>query len=79
MTAKELRDKVFSLLPYVTDVNGKENFIELTRQGTVLIDSYREELKNEEHFNSVCALTCHLFSRAKEDSEGFEKSFEEDK
>ena len=79
MTAKELRDKVFSLLPYVTEVNPKENFIELTHQGTVLIDSYREELKNEEHFNSVCALTCHLFSRAKEDSEGFEKSFEEDK
>ena len=22
MTSKELRDKVFSLLPYVTDVNG---------------------------------------------------------
>ena len=47
MNKKELRDKVFSLLPYVTDVNGKENFIELTRQGTILIDSYREELKDE--------------------------------
>ena len=79
MTAQELRDKVFALLPYVTEVNPKENFIELTHQGTVLIDSYKEELKNEHHFNCVCALTCHLFSRAKEESEGFEKSFEEDK
>jgi len=79
MTAKELRDKVFTLLPYVTEVSGKENFIELTHQGTVLIDCYREELKNEEHFNAVCHLVCALFSRAKEDSEGFEKVFEEDK
>ena len=79
MTAKELRDKVFTLLPYVTEVSGKENFIELTHQGTVLIDCYREELKNEEHFNAVCHLVCALFSRAKEDSEGFAKVFEEDK
>ena len=79
MTKNELRDRVFSLLPHVTEVNPSDNFIELTHKGTVLIDSYREELKNEEHFNSVCALTCHLFSRAKEESEGFEKSFEEDK
>jgi len=79
MTAQELRDKVFALLPYVTEVNPKENFIELTHQGTVLIDSYKEELKNEHHFNSVCALTCNLFSRAKQDSEGFAEIFEEEK
>ena len=79
MTSKELRDKVFSLLPYVTEVNAKENFIELTRQGTVLIDSYKEELKDERHFNALCHLTCHLFSRALSESEKFTNFFYEEK
>ena len=79
MTAQELRDKVFALLPYVTEVNPKENFIELTHQGTVLIDCYKEELKNEEHFNCVCALTCHLFSRATTEAEQFTNFFDEEK
>ena len=79
MTAKELRDKVFSLLPYVTEVNAKENFIELTHQGTVLIDSYREELKDERHFNALCHLTCHLFSKASSEAEKFTNFFDEEK
>ena len=78
MTSKELRDKVFSLLPYVTEVNAKENFIELTHQGTVLIDSYREELKDERHFNALCHLTCHLFSRATTEAEQFTNFFDEE-
>ena len=79
MTAQELRDKVFALLPYVTEVNPKENFIELTHQGTVLIDSYKEELKDERHFNALCHLTCHLFSRALSESEKFTDFFDEEK
>ena len=79
MNTKELRDKVFSLLPYVTDVNIKENFIELTRQGTILIDSYREELKDERHFNALCHLTCHLFSKASTEAEKFTNFFDEEK
>lgn len=79
MTAQELRDKVFALLPYVTEVNPKENFIELTHQGTVLIDSYKEELKDERHFNALCYLTCHLFSRALSESEQFTDFFDEEK
>ena len=79
MTERELLRRVFALLPYVTEVNPPENFIELTHQGTVLIDSYREELKDEGQFNALCHLTCHLYSRAKQEAEGFIKSFEEDK
>ena len=79
MTAQELRDKVFALLPHVTEVNPKENFIELTHQGTVLIDSYKEELKDERHFNALCHLTCHLFSRALSESEQFTNFFDEEK
>ena len=79
MTAQELRDKVFALLPHVTEVNPKENFIELTHQGTVLIDSYKEELKDERHFNALCHLTCHLFSRALSESEQITNFFDEEK
>ena len=79
MTEIELRDRVFALLPHVTEVNPSDNFIELTHKGTVLIDSYKEELKDEGQFNALCHLTCHLYSRAKQEAEGFVKSFEEDK
>ena len=44
MTKNELRDRVFSLLPHVTEVNPSDNFIELTHRGTVLIDSYKEDI-----------------------------------
>ena len=79
MTERELLRRVFALLPYVTEVNPPENFIELTHQGTVLIDSYREELKDEGQFNALCHLTCHLFSRATTEAEQFTSFFDEEK
>ena len=78
MTEIELRDRVFALLPHVTEVNPSDNFIELTHKGTVLIDSYKEELKDEGQFNAMCHLTCHLYSRAKEETKGWAKYFEEE-
>ena len=78
MTKNELRDRVFSLLPHVTEVNPYDNFIELTHRGTVLIDSYKEELKDERHFNALCHLTCHLFSRATTEAEQFTNFFDEE-
>ena len=78
MTKNELRDRVFSLLPHVTEVNVSDNFIELTHRGTVLIDSYKEEMKDERHFNALCHLTCHLFSRATTEAEQFTNFFDEE-
>ena len=47
MTEYGLLQRTYALLPHIKNVVPDQNFMELDREGTILIDSYRDELKDE--------------------------------
>ena len=68
MTNHGLAQRAYALLPHITNVVSKENFMEFTRQGTILIDRYQEELKDDEDFNLLCRYTCHIWSYSQKEA-----------
>ena len=69
MTEHGLLQRAYSLLPNVTNIEVKENYMELTKEGTILIDRYQEELQDEGDFNLLCHFTCHLWSYSRKEAE----------
>ena len=68
MTNHGLAQRAYALLPHITNVVPEDNLIELTREGTILIDRYQEELKDEEDFNLLCNYTCHVWSYSQKEA-----------
>ena len=68
MTNYGLAQRAYALLPHITNVVPEDNLIELTREGTILIDRYQEELKDEEDFNLLCNYTCHVWSYSQKEA-----------
>ena len=54
MTNYGLAQRAYALLPHITNVVPEDNLIEFTREGTILIDRYQEELKDDGDFNLLC-------------------------
>ena len=68
MTNHGLAQRAYALLPHITNVVSKENLIEFTREGTILIDRYQEELKDDGDFNLLCHYTCHVWSYSQKEA-----------
>ena len=63
-----LAQRAYALLPHITNVVPEDNLMEFTRQGTILIDRYQEELKDDGDFNLLCNYTCHVWSYSQKEA-----------
>ena len=68
MTNHGLAQRAYALLPHITNVVAKENFMEFTREGTILIDRFQEELKDDADFNLLCHYTCHIWTYSQKEA-----------
>ena len=68
MTNHGLAQRAYALLPHITNVVPEDNLMEFTRQGTILIDRYQEELKEDGDFNLLCNYTCHVWSYSQKEA-----------
>lgn len=68
MTEYGLLQRTYALLPHIKNVVPDQNFMELDREGTILIDSYRDELKDEGDFNLLCHFSCHLWNYSRNEA-----------
>ena len=68
MTNYGLAQRAYALLPHITNVVPEDNLIEFTREGTILIDRFQEELKDDADFNLLCRYTCHIWSYSQKEA-----------
>ena len=63
-----LAQRTYSLLPHITSIDVEADLINLTQEGTELMDKYIEELTNEKDFKLFCMFTCHLWNYSQKEA-----------